>query len=221
MFIQDEKRQELLKETPWRLLYDLTVDLTERAGSVSLVGVDVHCRSELRADAADDVAENRGAGIVRDLNGHDLLVFDAELLSVSGGQVDMSLRDDYALGDVYLALRTDYLTSGAALDVAALAYGSVNAERSRVGEGDLDLCRGTCRTEDDYVRDLLLGSDEGHALLARELTGLGEILLMGESVSLAEEDFDVLIGEMDVSRGSFNKNLVIHFLKVLSDKLHG
>ena len=44
---------------------------------------------------------------------------------------------------------------------------------------------------------------------------------MGESVSLAEEDFDVLIGEMDVSRGSFNKNLVIHFLKVLSDKLHG
>ena len=32
---------------------------------------------------------------------------------------------------------------------------------------------------------------------------------------------DVLIGEMDVSRGSFNKNLVIHFLKVLSDKLHG
>ena len=133
----------------------------------------------------------------------------------------MSLRDDYALGDVYLALRTDDLTSGAALDIAALAYGSVNAERSRVGEGDLDLCRRTRRTENDDIRDLLLGSDESHALLARELTGLGEVLLMGESVSLAEEDFDVLIGEMDVSRGSFNKNLVIHFLKVLSDKLHG
>ena len=213
MFIQDGKRQELLDY--------FAVDLTERAGSVSLVGVDMHCRSELRADAADDVAENCRAGIVRDLNGHDLLVLNAELLSVSGGQVDMSLRDDDSLGNLDLSLRTDYLTSGAALDVAALAYGSVNAESSRVGEGDLDLCRRTRRTENDDIRDLLLRADESHALFARELTGLGEILLMGESVSLAEEDFDVLIGEMDVSRGSFNKNLVIHFLKVLSDKLHG
>lgn len=213
VFIQDGKRQELLDY--------FAVDLTERAGSVSLVGVDMHCGSELRADAADDVAENRGAGIVRDLNGHDLLVLDAELLSVSGGQVDMSLRDDDSLGNLDLALRTDYLTSGAPLDIAALAYGSLDAESSRVCEGDLDLCRRTRRTENDDIRDLLLRADESHALLARELTGLGEVLLMGESVSLAEEDFDVLIGEMDVSRGSFNKNLVIHFLKVLSDKLHG
>ena len=213
VFIQDGKRQELLDY--------FAVDLAERAGSVSLVGVDVHCRSELRADTAHDVAERGGAVVVRDLYRHDLLVLNAELLSVGGGQVDMSLRDDYALGDVYLALRTDDLTSGAALDIAALAYGSVNAERSRVGEGDLDLSCRSCRAKDDDVRDLLLGSDEGHALFARELTGLGEVLLMGESVSLAEEDFDVLIGEMDVSRGSFNKNLVIHFLKVLSDKLHG
>ncbi len=65
--------------------------------------------------------------------------------------------------------------SGAA--TSPLADGSRNTERACVGEGYLNLCRAPCGSENDHVRNGLLRSDDGHALLAGELSGLAEILL--------------------------------------------
>ena len=165
----------------------------------------MHGGGEFRTDADDNVAEDDRSVRGVDLNGDDLLVLNAELLCVFGGEVDVTLRGDHALFDIDLAGGADDLDAGGAGDVARLSDGSGDSERTGVGQGDLYLSRGTDGTEDADVCDRLLRSDEGDSLLGRELSGLREHFLYGKRRAFSEESFDVLFREVNVTRGGFNE----------------
>ena len=193
------------------LFYDGTVDLAECASSVCFVGVDVHSEREVRIYSYDYVAVYGLAVSRLDAYGNYFLVADTELLGVCGSHVDVALCDDNAFGYLDFTCRSDELASGSSRDVAALSYGSSETERSCIGEGKLYLSRGTNGSENDYVRNGLLGSFDGDTLLASELTGLAEVLLEGESSTCTEEGLEILLREVDVSCGCFNDK-IFHFI---------
>ena len=186
------------------LFYDLAVNFAESAGGVRLVGVNVHSGGELGAHADYDIAEDRRTVCGIDLDGNDLFVLNACRGSLFGSEVDVALCNDHALGDLYLTAGADYLAGSGAGHVPGLADGSGDAERSRVGERDLDLSRFSCRSEDRYVGYRLLGPDEVYSLEAGELTGLGEVFLGSELRALAEEDGEMLFRNVYVSCRRFD-----------------
>ena len=121
----------------------------------------------------------------------------------------MSVRDNAALLQFNDALRPNDDDGSGALDVAGLTYGGLYLEHVGVGRRDLNLGLTSCRAEHSYVLDGTEGgADEGEGLLARVLTGLGKILEGSELISLAEEGLNVRFGEVDVSVGYADGNLV-------------
>ncbi len=186
------------------LLDDLAVNCTECACRIGFVCVDVHSSRKLGAYANDYVAEDSCSVSGFDLYGYDLLVGYAEFFSISGSDVDVTLCSDNTFSDLNLTCRANELASAASCDVAGFTNGSVNAECTSVCERNLNLCSGTSRTEDDYVRDGLLRANNGNALFASKLTGLGEILLVCKSSALAEEDLNMFFREMHVTCAGFN-----------------
>ena len=186
------------------LLDDLAEALAECACCICFIGVDVHSCCELGANAADNVTEDGGTAFAVDLNGNNLLVLNAELLSISGGQVNVALCNDNAFSDLNFACRANDLAACGACNVTGLTNGSVYAQGAGIGEGNFNLGSGTSRAEDDNVSDGLLGADESYALFACELTGLGEVLLVGKGCAFAEKDLDVFFRKMHVTCAGFN-----------------
>ncbi len=186
------------------LLDDLAVNGTECACSIGFVCVDVHSSRELGANTNNYVAEDCSSVSGFDLYGYDFLVSYAEFFSISGCDVDVTLCSDNAFSDLNLTAGTNELASAAACDVAGFTNGSSNTKCTSVCEGNLNLCSGTSRSEDDYVCDGLLGTNNGNALFASELTGLGEILLVSEGSAFAEEDLNMFFREMHVTCAGFN-----------------
>ena len=194
-----------------KLLNDLAVALTECASGVCLIGIDMHSGHELGADTDNDVTEN-GASVSRvDLNRNDLLISHADSGSILGRDVNVALCNDNAAVKINLAAGSNELAAGSSRKVTALTNGCGNAESTCIGEGDLNLRCGTSRSENDNVRNRLLGADYGATLLTSVLTGLGKILFLGKGSALAEKCFNMLLGEMNVSCRGFNENLVCHF----------
>ena len=166
----------------------------------------MYCGCKIRIYADNKVAENGGsAETVVYAERYYLLVLNAELLCSCGIKVNMALCNDNALLKVKLAAGTDQLASGSAGNVAALANGCIYSERACIGKGNLDLTCLSCRPEDNYSLDLTLRSDDRNSLLAGELTGLAQILLVRELSALAEQDLDLLLGKMNETRRCFNK----------------
>ena len=186
------------------LLDDFAVAFAECAGCVGFVGVDVHSSSELGAYANYNVTENGGSAFGFDLYGYDFLVSYVEFFCISGSDVDVTLCSDNAFSDFNFTAGTYELACAGTCYVTGFTYGSVYAESTSVGEGDFNLSSRTCRTEDDYVCNGLLGANNGNALFASELTGLGEVLLVGEGCAFTEEDLDVFFRKMHVTCAGFN-----------------
>ena len=132
--------------------------------------------------------------------------------------MNMSLRGDDALRNFHRAAGTDKGTCAGALDVAGFTHGRLDAERSRVGQGNLDLCGASCGTEDGHFK-LALFTFDGDLFLTGELTGLAELLFYGELMPFAEQCGDVFLGEMDVSCRGFDQNFIFHYQ--ISFRQHG
>ena len=169
-----------------KLLYDRAVDLTESASSVGLVGVDVHSERELLAYSYYYVAEYEGTSGVK-LNANDLLIRNAELSSVCGSHMYVTLSSDNAFLYLNRAARTLEDAGAASCDVARLANGSNNADGACVSKRKLNLICRTRRSENACLKSAL-GALNGNLLLACELTGLAKILLICECVTLTEKD---------------------------------
>ena len=166
----------------------------------------MHRGSVLGADADDDVAEDGlSAGSRADLDGDDVLVLEAVFLSGLGVEVDVSLRDDDALRDLYLTCGAYELAAGRACYVAGLSDGSHDAELARVGERYLDLVVRSFGAEDGHCH-LTSGADYGDLLGAGELSGLGKVLLVGELIALSVEDIEGFSCHVQMMRGGFNHN---------------
>ena len=166
----------------------------------------MHCGSELLGNSYYDVAEDdRTLGVGVDLNGNDLLISYAEISGCFGSEVDVTLCGDNAFGELKLCtgLGVNELASTGACDVAGLTNGSSYADGTGVGEGYFNLACGTGRSEDGSLESAL-GAYYGKLLCASVLTGLAEILFLGELVALTEEDVNCLTAEVDVSCRGFN-----------------
>ena len=173
--------------------------MTGSQSSVGLVSVDVHGSGELLADSYDDITEGKGTTVAVNLDGNDLLVGNAELCSLFGGEVDVSLCDDNALGDLNLAAGTDELAAGSASDITGLTDRRNKTYLACIGEGKFDLCSTSLRTEDGDTGKLTLGADDGNSLFTCELTGLGKILLLGQSMVCTEKDGKLLFCNVNVT----------------------
>ena len=187
-----------------KLLDDLAVAFAECASCVGFICVDVHSSRKLGAYANYNIAENKASAVGVDLNGNDLLISNTYSFSICGSKVDVTLSSDNAFCDLNFACRTYELASTGARNITGFAYGCAYAESTCVGEGDLNLCSGTCGAKDDYTRNGFLGTNNGNAFFACELTGLGEVLLMGEGSAFAEKDLNVFFGKMHVACTCFN-----------------
>ena len=124
---------------------------------------------------------------------------------------------DVALGGDDALLNGDFPSgapqgaAGGALQVAGLPDGSGQAQLPGVGERDLHLGLGTGGPQDGHFHSAL-GTDHFHLLLAGELAGLGQVLLVGEGGAFAEQGLQVGFGHMDVMGGRFNHNFHGYFL---------
>jgi hypothetical protein len=130
--------------------------------------------------------------------------------------VNVTLCSDYALGELNLTGRSNQLACAGAGYVAALTNGSLYTQGAGIGQRNFHLGSRSCGTENDYVSDGLLGAYNGNSLLAGELAGLAQILLVGEGVALTEQDFDMLLGEVHVTGGGFHQNFICHVIRILS-----
>ena len=187
-----------------KLLDDFAVAFAECTGSVGFVSVDVHSGSELGAYADNNIAEDEASAVGVDLDGYDFLVSNACSFSISGSEVDVTLCSDNAFSDFNFTCGTNELARAGTCNVTGFTNGSVYAEGTCVGEGDFNLSSGTCGAEDDYIGNGLLGTNNGNSFFAGELTGLGQILLMGKGSAFTEENLDVFFGEMYVTGAGFN-----------------
>ena len=170
----------------------------------------MHCKSVGRRNTNNGVTENGGTSVGRYLYVYDLSVFNAEYLCIFGSHVDMTLCDDNALGKLNFAARANELNAGSVCGVAGFAYGnSLEAESTSVGVRYFDLVSRSCRTE-NAEHKLGLGSNNLNLFFASELTGLGKILLVCESMTCTEKCFDGSGGKMHVTCGGFNDK-VCHF----------
>ena len=111
----------------------------------------------------------------------------------------MALCSDNTLCKLNLACRSYDFASCAACNVAAFADRSCNAECTCVCEGNLNLSCRTLRTEDGNVCDLTLRTYESNLFFSKELSRLGKLALVVENCALAEEDFKMLLCNVNVT----------------------
>lgn len=174
------------------------------AGSLRLVGVDVHGGDAAVVHAHDHIVEDQAALRAAEGDLDDLTVLDAHLLGVDVGDVDVPLGDDDALRQINLARGPDQLARAGAGQMAALADGRVDAERARVAAGELHLIGRAARAEDGDVLDRALRSDDGQSLMAGIDAGVGQVLARLQLVARAEQLLHGLLRQMDVARRCFN-----------------
>ena len=130
--------------------------------------------------------------------------------------MDVALGHDDALGDLDLALRADELAGAGAGDLAGLANRRGNADGAGVSQGQLHLGLRANRAEDGHAAQGLLRAHDVNALGAGVLAGLGQHLLHGQLIALAEEDVQSLAGNMHMTCRSLNKNLIRHWNALLT-----
>ncbi len=170
----------------------------------------MHSKCEVGVNTNNNVLEDNGTSGVK-LNGNDLLVGNAELLSVCGSHVDVSLCNDCAVSDLDLACGTNELETGGTCGVAALTDGGNDTECACIGEGKLNLICGANGAENAHS-EAALGAYNGKLFVcASKLTGLGKHLLDDELCALAVKDLNCLCGEVAVTSRGFNDKSLGHF----------
>ena len=168
----------------------------------------MHRQRVLVAHADNHVAENQGTAVGIHLHGHNVLVLHAVFLSVRGGHVDVALGGDHALGQLHFARRANQLAGARTRDIAGFTHRRGHTDGTRIRQGQLHLRRAANRAEDAHAGQGLLRADNVHALRAGILTGLGQHLLDGQLIALAEQGFQILLGDMNVTSGGFHDELL-------------
>ena len=154
------------------------------------------------AASHDHAVQRAGARTLHHEADH-VAVLHAEGLGFVRSQVQVALRHDDPAGDGHAPVTVCQRTAGAALQIARHADRGLQAQLHRVGEGQLDLRFLAGRTYHTQGHFALFGLD-GHALVAGELAGLGQVFLVGEGCAFAKQSFQIRLGHMDVMGGSFN-----------------
>ena len=171
----------------------------------------MHGGGVLVAYADNDITEyDLSAGAGADLDRNDLLVLKAVFLGGLGVKVDVTLCGDDALRDLDLALGAYELAAGGACHVAGLSDGSGHAELARVGQRNFNLILRTLGTEDRHGH-LTSGADDRNLFKAGKLTGLGQILFVGQLIAFAVERVEGCSANMHVMCGGFYHNFHCYY----------
>src|SRR5262245_12276922 len=116
-------------------------------------------------------------------------------MDVASGSYDALLQ----LDDTFWS---DENTSRRAFDISAVPHGGVNAERDRISESQLDLAGRSCRSEHaDRRQHPPPRADDHHRLFGRVKAVLIQGLFRNQFRAGAKQDFDMLVGQVAVSRG--------------------
>src|SRR3989339_1397466 len=119
----------------------------------------------------------------------------------------MALGDDESLILLDGAGGTGDLEGGAAVELARFAHGAGgNPQLELVAREDLALGFLAFRTQYPHAFEGSLGTPDGDGFRAGELSGLHEVLGLGELVSLAEEDVEILAAYVDMAVGQVDEN---------------
>ncbi len=81
------------RNIPDSLLYDLTHDLARTGSGIGLIGVDMHGRTEIRMDAADNVAKDQRTAVGVNLDRNGLFILDAPALCGLRVKMDVAFRE--------------------------------------------------------------------------------------------------------------------------------
>ena len=172
----------------------------------------MHSGSKLLGNSYYNVTEDHGTLRVGvNLYVYDLLVSYAEIGCCFGSKVDVTLCSDNALGELKLCtcVGVNELASAGTCGITGLTNRSRNTDGTSIGKGYFNLACGTGGAKDGSLESAL-GAYNGKLLCASILTGLAEILLLGELIALTKEDVNCLTAEVDVSCRCFNDKF-FHF----------
>ena len=172
----------------------------------------MHSGCELLGNSDYDVTEDGGTlGVGCYLYANDFLISYAKVGCCLGSEVNVALSCDNALGKLKLCavVGVNELASAAACCIAGLADRSCDADRTGIGKRYFNLACGTGGSEDRSL-DRALRTYNEKLLGASVLTGLAEVLFVGELIALAKENVNCLAGEVNVSCRGFNDEL-FHF----------
>jgi len=186
--------------------------LAEHSSCVYFIIVDVSKCSILVAYTSNNLVKDKTA-LAAHFELNDLLVNYADLGSIFGSHVDMTLSNDAAFSDFNFAFRTYDLAACRACKVTAFADGAVKTESASVCEGQLNLVCLAAGTEDGHCC-LTFGTYNCDLVGSCELTGLGKILLVLKLKTLAEKNVDSLSCEVAVLAGALNDYLEIFHIKI-------
>ena len=162
------------------------------AGSVALIGVDVHRQGELLAYADHDITEDQGTAVGIHLHGNNILVLHAEFSGIGRGHMNMALGSDNAFRDFHFTRRADQFAGAGTGDVTGFTHRSGHTDGTGISQGKLHLSCGADGPEDADTLQHVLGADYIDLLLAGELTGLGQPAFDRQLMAGAEEGFQIL-----------------------------
>ena len=169
----------------------------------------MHSKCVRTADAADNIAEDKASSVGVDLDPNNVLILDAHLFGIFRSHVDVAFRNDDALFQLNFAAGANQFAGCGSSQIAGFTDGRNDAQRARVGKGNLDLIRFSFRTQDGTFQRAF-GADNGDFLFAGELAGLRKIFLIMQNCVCAEQDSERLFGNVNVSCGSLNDKLFSH-----------
>ena len=116
--------------------------------------------------------------------------------------MNVALGSDDAVGNLHLAGRPDELAAGGAGQIAGFPDGGIDAQLTGVGEGHFHLGFRAHRAQDGHFQGTL-GAHYLYLLIGGELAGLREVFFMAEDGALAEQGLQILLGDMQMTCGSF------------------
>ena len=128
---------------------------------------------------------------------------------VGRAQVDVPLVADHAALQPDHAGRAHEIGARRIAVVAALAHRHVQAQRHRVGEGQLHLAVVAAGAEDAQIRDqAMTRADQRHRFLRREKAVLVERLERRQRPALAEQPLQVFLRDVTVAGGDVDHQRV-------------
>ena len=167
--------------------------------SVALIGVDVNLQLGILVLTDQQIFKGHRTLGTLDLEGHKLAVFDAVVSAIAGVDMHMPSRPDHSLVQLDGSGWTDQNATRGSLDVTAVSDRSVDPQRDRIGESQLNLTGLARRPQYPNVGDHATTRPNDHDRFGRrEKSVLVQVLLGGQFLPLSKELLDMLVSQVNV-----------------------
>src|SRR6056297_866263 len=118
---------------------------------VAFVGVDVNFQLGRLVGSNKQVFEGDAASWTLNRQLHEVAVLDAVVAAVIKVHMDVPRGANHTAVELHRTSRADQDTAGGAFDITAMPSRSIDAQRDRIGQRQLDLTVRTCRSENPHA----------------------------------------------------------------------